>query len=125
MDGIRRKIMLVDDNLTNLSVGKNVLKDHYQVFVLPSAAKLFEVLPNVTPDLILLDIEMPEMNGYEAVQKLKADAKTAGIPVIFLSSSDDEASEAEGRALGAVDFVRKPFSAPDLIGRIEKHLSAF
>lgn len=123
MDSVRRKIMLVDDNLTNLTAGKNMLKDKYQVYTLPSAAKLFEILAKVNPDLILLDIEMPEMDGYEAIKELKADEKTAVIPVIFLTSAEGADSEAEGLRLGAVDFVRKPLSAPLLIERIEKQFA--
>jgi putative two-component system response regulator len=118
----RKKIMLVDDNLANLTVGKNMLKDQYEVFAIPSAAKLFEFLEHVLPDLILLDIEMPVMDGYEAIGKLKSDSRYADIPVIFLTSKTDEGSELEGLELGAIDYVIKPFSAPLLQKRIENHV---
>jgi putative two-component system response regulator len=118
----RRKIMLVDDNLANLTAGKNMLKEHHEVFVIPSAAKLFQFLDHVTPDLILLDIEMPEMNGYEAIKQLKGDRHYADIPVIFVTAKTDEGSELEGLALGAIDYVTKPFSAPLLLKRIENHM---
>lgn len=120
----RHTIMLVDDNMANLSIGKNMLKDKYEVYPLPSAAKLFEVLSHVSPDLILLDVEMPEMNGYEVIRQLKADTATADIPVLFLTVKSDENSELEGLNLGAVDYVPKPFSAPLLLKRIENHLLA-
>ena len=122
MENTRSKIILVDDNKANLSMGRNMLKTFYEVYPAPSAAKLFEILRNVIPDLILLDIEMPEMNGYEAMKKLKEDPHFAGIPVIFLTSKNDEDSELRGLELGAVDYVYKPFSAPLLLKRIENHL---
>ncbi|MDR1043054.1 MAG: response regulator [Clostridiales Family XIII bacterium] len=119
---IRKKIMLVDDNLANLTAGKTMLKEHYEVFAIPSAAKLFDFLNHVTPDLILLDIEMPDMNGYDAIKQLKGDKRYADIPVIFVTAKTDEGSELEGLALGAIDYVTKPFSAPLLLKRIENHV---
>ncbi|MDR1292628.1 MAG: response regulator, partial [Clostridiales Family XIII bacterium] len=119
---VREKIMLVDDNLANLTAGKNMLKEQYEVFTIPSAAKLFEFLAHVMPDLILLDIEMPDMNGYEAIKQLKGDKRYADIPVIFVTAKTDEGSELEGLALGAIDYVTKPFSAPLLLKRIENHV---
>jgi putative two-component system response regulator len=118
----RFKIILVDDNMTNLTMGKNLLRTFYEVFPVASAAKLFELLEHVVPNLILLDIEMPEMDGYEAIRILKADAKLADIPVIFLTAKSDEDSELDGLNLGAVDYVRKPFSGPLLLKRIETHI---
>ncbi|MDR2452808.1 MAG: response regulator [Candidatus Accumulibacter sp.] len=118
----RAKIMFVDDDMSNLILGKNMLKDRYEVYPLPSAAKLFETLAHVLPDLILLDIEMPEMNGYETMRRLQADERLAGIPVIFVTVRTDEGSELEGLSLGAIDYVFKPFSAPLLLKRIENHL---
>jgi putative two-component system response regulator len=120
--GGRRKIMLVDDNMANLAIGKAMLKEAYEVFAIPSAEKLFKILEHVAPDLILLDILMPEMDGYETIRRLKADVVTAEIPVIFLTSQNDEGSELEGLGLGAIDYVTKPFSAPLLLKRIENHL---
>ena len=115
-------IILVDDSEINLATGKNILRNFYHVISVPSAAKMFEVLEKVMPDLILLDIEMPEMNGYEAIKKLKADVKLSDIPVIFLTAKTDEESEMEGFDLGAVDYVTKPFYIPLLFKRINKEL---
>ncbi|MDR0600802.1 MAG: response regulator [Treponema sp.] len=115
-------IFLVDDNMTNLTTGKTMLKEHYDIFSIPSGAKLFEILEKVTPDLILLDIEMPEMNGYEAIKKLKEEKKTREIPVVFLTARNDPGSELEGLNLGAIDYISKPFSPPLLLKRIENHL---
>ena len=122
MEETRHKIILVDDNMANLTMGRNMLKTFYEVYPAPSAAKLFEILENVLPDLILLDIVMPEMNGYEAIKKMKADPRFANIPVIFLTSRNDESSELEGFNLGAADYVSKPFSAPLLLKRITNQL---
>ncbi|MDR0449889.1 MAG: response regulator [Treponema sp.] len=120
----RQRIFLVDDNMSNLTAGKTILKDNYDIFPIPSGHKLFEILERVNPDLILLDIEMPEMNGYEAIKKLKAEQKTAEIPVIFLTSRNDPGSELEGLNLGAADYIHKPFSPPLLLKRIKNHLLA-
>jgi putative two-component system response regulator len=118
----RQKIFLVDDNMTNLTTGKTILKDHYDIFSIPSGVKLFEILEKVTPDLILLDIEMPEMDGYQALKKLKGERKTRDIPVVFLTARSDPGSELEGLSLGAIDYISKPFSPPLLLKRIETHL---
>jgi putative two-component system response regulator len=118
----RQTIFLIDDNMANLTAGKTMLKDHYHVFSMPSGSKLFEMLEKVTPDMILLDIEMPGMNGYEAMKKLKAEKKTQDIPVIFLTARTDPGSELEGLSLGAIDYISKPFSPPLLLKRLENHL---
>jgi putative two-component system response regulator len=123
MENIRSKIIIVDDNMANLTMGRNILKTFYEVYPAPSAAKLFELLENnVRPDLILLDVEMPETNGYEAIKKLKSDPELSDIPVIFLTAKNDETSELEGFDLGAVDYISKPFSGPRLLKRIASHL---
>jgi len=123
MTGKRKKIIVVDDNLDNLSGLKNTLKDIYEVYPCPSASELFDLLEHIQPDLILLDVEMPEINGYEAAKKLKSDDKYRDIPIIFLTSMGDEQSEMEGLKLGAVDYIHKPFVAPLLLQRIKTHLS--
>jgi putative two-component system response regulator len=122
MDYGRQKIFLVDDNMTNLTAGKTMLKNYYDIFSIPSGNKLFEILEKVIPDLILLDIEMPEMNGYEAIKRLKTEKKTYDVPVIFLTARNDPGSELEGLNLGAIDYISKPFSPPLLLKRIENHL---
>jgi putative two-component system response regulator len=116
------KIFVVDDVDTNLMEAEQALEDEYEVFTLSSAGLMFALLQKVTPDLILLDIEMPGMNGFATMEKLKGEPKTANIPVMFLTASTDDAIEARGIRLGAVDFVVKPFSAPVLRNRIANHL---
>lgn len=118
----RQTIMLVDDNQANLNMGKNLLKDFYEVYALPSAERLFTFLESVTPDLILLDVLMPNMGGFDVIKILKANTRYAEIPVIFVTSKSEEANELEGLALGAVDYVAKPFSAAILLKRIETHM---
>ena len=122
MESSFSKIIIVDDDITNLTVGKNALFDKYDVFTVPSGFKLFQLLERVTPDLILLDIEMPGMNGYEIIKVLKKKEKTTDIPVIFLTTIIDPISEVKGLSLGAIDYITKPFSKELLLKRIELHL---
>ena len=122
MGNERQIIMLVDDNMASLTMGKNILKDKFDVYPIASGEKFFEILQKITPDLILLDVAMPEMDGYEVIRRLKASRKTQDIPVIFLTSRDDPGNELEGLSLGAIDYVSKPFSPALLIQRIDNHL---
>ncbi|MCL2500554.1 MAG: response regulator [Defluviitaleaceae bacterium] len=119
---MKKTIFVVDDNDTNLAIAKEVLKEHYRVMTLPSAEKMFGMLEKVTPDLILLDIEMPVTDGFTALTSLKANAVFASIPVIFLTAMTDSDVEARGFQLGVIDFIIKPFSAPVLLNRIKTHL---
>lgn len=118
----RKTVFLVDDSMTNLTIGKKALSGTYDVFTLDSGAVMFEMLENITPDLILLDVDMPEMDGYEAIKQLKANENTANIPVIFLTRMNEEDMELKGLSLGAIDYITKPFSTPRLLKRIEVHL---
>ena len=117
-----KTIFVVDDNKMNLLAARETLSEHYDVFTLASAVMMFELLEDILPDLILLDVVMPEVDGFEALSKLKADARYADIPVIFLTSKSDEATEARGFELGVVDFISKPFSKPVLLNQIKTHL---
>jgi len=121
-DSKKQKIMLVDDNKANLTMGKSILSEYYDVFAMSCADKLFEFLEHVIPDLILLDIDMPGMNGYETITLLKADKQYAEIPVIFVTAKNSELNEYEGLNLGAIDYVTKPFTSALLLKRIENHL---
>jgi putative two-component system response regulator len=119
---LQHKVILVDDNMTILQMGKALMRDRYEIFPAASAESLFELLQNVKPDMILLDVEMPGMNGYEALRVLKDDPKMMDIPVIFLTGNSDVGSELQGLELGAVDYILKPFSAPLLLKRIENQI---
>ena len=123
MERSRETIIMVDDDITNLSVAKSNLSDRYYFFTAPSGDTLFKILEKVKPSLILLDIEMPDMNGYEVIKLLKADEKTSGIPVIFLTARMDPVSEIDALKLGAVDYILKPFSKEMLIKRIDLHIA--
>jgi len=115
-------IFIVDDNNVNLLSADEALSKHYRVFTMPSALNMFDLLEDIMPDLILLDILMPVMNGFETLKKLKASKKYTNIPVIFVTSRNDVTTESLGFELGAVDFISKPFSAPVLLNRIKTHL---
>ena len=117
-----KTIFVVDDNNVNLIKAKQALTGHYRVLTMSSAGKMFELLDRTTPDLILLDIMMPEMDGFTAMGKLMENEHTAKIPVMFLTASTDEEVEARVFEIGAVDFVTKPFSPSVLLNRISTHL---
>jgi putative two-component system response regulator len=115
-------IMLVDDSGANLLTGKTALQEGCKVLTAGSAALMLETLEWSKPDLILLDVDMPDMSGFEAIGVLKARPETRDIPVIFLTAMNDSACELQGLELGAVDYIAKPFSPPLLRKRVELHL---
>ena len=117
-----KTIFVVDDSDVNLVQAKRALDEHYRVRTMPSAERMLKLIDKIMPDLILLDIQMPEMDGFTAINKLKENAKTANIPVMFLTASADDEIEAKGLQLGAVDFITKPFSPAVLLNRIAHHL---
>ncbi len=118
------KIMIVDDNVTNLNVARMALSDIYDVALISSGEKALSIVSKIMPDLIILDIEMPNMSGFETAKRLKAmTAPINSIPIIFVTARDDTGSELEGLTIGAVDYITKPFSFPLLQKRIELHLA--
>jgi len=117
-----KTVFIVDDNDTNLMAAKTTLDGKYKAFALPSAAKMFKLAEKITPDLILLDVDMPDTDGFEAMKMLKSDEKLKTIPVVFLTAKHDAESEIRGFEMGALDFINKPFSPPVLIKRIETHI---
>jgi putative two-component system response regulator len=119
----QKKIMLVDDNDANLTACKKILKPYYTVYPVPSAEKLYDLLEHITPDLVLLDVEMPDINGYEAARTLKNTEAYQKIPIIFLTARNDAISEMEGLNLGALDYIHKPFVSALLLRRLEMHLA--
>ena len=118
----RKKVILVDDNPINLKLARNTLMGKYDVFTVPSAEKLFQLLEKTLPDIVLLDVLMPGISGYDAIKVLKNNPRTADIPVIFLTSKNDTNSELEGFIQGAVDYVSKPFSPQLLLKRVDVHV---
>ncbi|MCL2294698.1 MAG: response regulator [Spirochaetes bacterium] len=122
MNAERKTIFLVDDDMTNLAIGKKNLSASYNVFTLNSGAVLLQMLEKKIPDLILLDVDMPKMNGYETIKILKSKPNTQNIPVIFLTARTESGDELEGLSLGAIDYITKPFQLALLLKRIEVHL---
>ncbi|MCL2108859.1 MAG: response regulator [Oscillospiraceae bacterium] len=120
---MKKVVFVVDDNDFNLTFAASVLEQEYTVLTMPSAEKMFSLLEKKRPDLILLDVQMPDMTGFEAMEILKGSEKFADIPVIFLTALTDADNEARGIELGAVDFIMKPFSEPVLLQRIKNHLN--
>ena len=123
---MKKLIMLIDDDSTNLMKGKEALQGLYDVMTVNSgirALALLEKFEKKIPDLILLDIDMPEMDGYEVIKRIKANKSTSKIPVIFLTALSAAENEYEGLNLGAADYITKPFNAKILQKRIETHLS--
>ena len=115
-------VLIVDDAETNIDILVETLGDAYDVRVAMDGAGALEYIRENPPDLILLDIMMPGMDGYEVCERLKSSEATRGIPVIFLTALTDEQDEARGLRLGAVDFITKPFS-PELVkSRVHNHL---
>ncbi|MDR1037552.1 MAG: response regulator [Deltaproteobacteria bacterium] len=120
----RSKVMIVDDDLTNLVFAKSALSADHDVYTAPSAARMFETIARgILPDLILLDISMPVMDGYQAIRLLKSDPSTRKVPVVFLTAFSSVQAEVDGLSLGAVDYIAKPFEPPLLRKRVELHLT--
>ena len=118
----RPTILVVDDTPANLSLLSHVLKGQYRIKVANSGVKALELATVAPPDLILLDIMMPEMDGFEVCRRLKATEATRQVPVIFLTAKTEIDDESLGFSLGAVDFIHKPISPPVVVARIKTHL---
>ena len=122
-DDPRPIVLVVDDTPDNLKVMSALLKDLYRVKIANGGEKALVIAESDTPpDLILLDIMMPEMDGYEVCKRLKANRKTKEIPVIFLTAMTAAEDEEKGLKLGAVDYITKPISPPVVMARVETHL---
>ena len=119
----RNKIIIVDDVMFHLLSTKERLKGMYEVFPAQSTEILFELLENISPELIILDVNMPNTDGYETLQLLKDDVRYSYIPVIFLSSHNTRANLIRAMNMGAEDFLPKPYTDAELIKSIETQLS--
>ncbi len=117
-----KTVFIVDDNDTNLTAAKSALDGVYKAFALPSAARMFKLGEKIRPDLILLDVDMPDVDGFMAMSMLRENTRLADVPVIFLTAHQDAETEIRGFEMGALDFINKPFSAPVLRKRIEAHI---
>ena len=121
---MKNLVFIVDDNEANLTAGATALEDKYDVLTMPSAKKMFDLieLHNKLPDLILLDVEMPDMNGLEAISELKKREKWRGIPVVFLTGWADEGLQVDAEDLGADDVIGKPFDPVALSECVRKYI---
>lgn len=119
----RPVILVVDDTPDNISLLSGLLKEQYKVKVATNGEKALQVAKAAPPDLILLDIMMPVMDGYETCRRLKEDEELNEIPVIFLTAKEEVEDENLGFDLGAVDYITKPISSPILLSRVKTHLT--
>ncbi|MEO5339829.1 MAG: hybrid sensor histidine kinase/response regulator [Magnetococcus sp. MYC-9] len=118
------KILIVDDEASNIDLLVNLLQAEYKLVIAKNGQQALQrVHVQPRPDLILLDIIMPGMDGFEVCQQLQAQAETAGIPVIFITGKDTPQDETRGLEVGAVDFIRKPFHPAVTLARIRTHLA--
>ncbi|OSM04036.1 HD domain-containing phosphohydrolase [Magnetofaba australis] len=116
------KIFVVDDTETNIDVLLETLADEYDVSVALDGESALEDIPLTNPDLILLDVMMPGMDGYEVCRRLKENPATREIPVIFITAKQESSDETHGFEVGAVDYITKPFSPPVVRARVSTHL---
>lgn len=122
MDKHRQKLLIVDDISINIEVLNEALEDEYEVLFATHGSDALELAVNERPDLILLDIMMPEIDGYEVCAQLKKKDCTKNIPVIFITSKSDEEDETKGLKVGAIDYIIKPFSIPIVKARVRNHM---
>lgn len=116
-------LLLVDDEPNNLQVLRHVLQDQYRLQFARDGERALQLIEQEQPALILLDVMMPGMTGLDVCRRLKGDPATASIPVIFVTALSDSSDEAEGFAVGAVDYITKPVSPPIVKARVKNHLS--
>jgi class 3 adenylate cyclase len=118
----RATVLVVDDTPANLSLLSNLLKERYRIKVANNGIKALELAAAAPPDMVLLDIMMPEMDGYEVCRRLKENEATRHVPVIFLTAKNEVEDEERGFSVGAVDFIHKPISPPIVLARVKTHL---
>jgi len=124
MNLLNEKILIVDDTVENLNLLKNILKDDgYELYLSKDGNKAFDIAKKIVPDLILLDIMMPIIDGYDTCKLLKDNDITKNIPIIFLSALDNPEDKIKAFNLGAVDYISKPFNAQEVLVRVKSHLS--
>ena len=118
-----KKILVVDDSAINLKMADKVLKENesYKPVLVPSGERAFKFLEKNRPDLILLDIMMPEMDGFEVLERLRADEAAKDIPVVFLTADEEPETRARAEAAGVQDIVGKPFKKEELLSVVAKY----
>jgi putative two-component system response regulator len=118
----KKQILVVDDNISNLKYISAQLSDVYQVIMAKSGDQALKIAERQVPDLVLLDIDMPEMDGFETLKKMQENPDIPKLPVIFLSANNDPRTEVKALSVGAMDFIAKPFEKSILTHRLELHL---
>ncbi len=118
-------VLIVDDTETNVDILVETLGEDYDIAVAMDGESALEAVEEEPPDLILLDIMMPDMDGYEVCKRLKDNPETEDIPVIFLSALTEADEKQKGLKLGAVDFLTKPFNPSVIQDKVKQHLTAF
>ena len=116
-------VLVVDDEPANIDLLSGILAPFYEIKVAPSGKVALKIVQKFTPDLILLDVMMPEMDGFEVCRRLKADGRLSNIPVIFVTALIQGADEEKGFAVGAIDYITKPVSPSITLARVKTHLS--
>ncbi|MDC0602017.1 response regulator [Aliiglaciecola sp.] len=119
------RVLIVDDEPNNLQLLRQVLKDKYNISFASNGLEALEAAPRIKPDLILLDVMMPELDGYQTCIKLKADPRTENIPVIFVTAKSQVFDETKGFDVGAVDYITKPISGAIVQARVATHLALY
>lgn len=123
MESKKPLILIVDDIIENIKVVGDILRDAgYSIAVADSGAEALSTIVNIKPDMILLDIQMPEMDGYEVCRRVKSEEVSAGIPVVFLTAKSDIDEIVKGFDVGGVDYITKPFNSRELLARVKTHL---
>src|SRR5437867_12987110 len=121
---MNERILVVDDTPANIQTVAAILKGKgYQLSVATNGKQALDALTKIRPDLILLDVMMPELDGFETCQRIKSSEAWRDIPVIFLTAKTDTADIVKGFEMGAVDYVGKPFNAHELLARVHTHLT--
>ena len=119
----KARILIVDDLKSNIKVLAQILRSDYEISVAMNGKQALESARRDDPDLVLLDVEMPDMDGYEVCEHLKSQETTHDIPIVFVTGKDTEEDETKGLKLGAVDYITKPFRKNIVQARVKTHVA--
>jgi len=124
MDDVKKNsLLIVDDDTLNLMELTHIFQPFYRIYVAKDGVSAIKIAQRSLPDLILLDIVMPDKNGFEVINELKSFETTKDIPVIFITGIVDKDSENAGLTAGAVDYIHKPFDASNVRARVHRHIN--
>lgn len=123
----RLSILVVDDSRTVLSQIEGVLESagNYQINCRESAEEALELLQSTAPNLIILDVKMPGIDGFEACRRIKTDPRLSSIPIVFVTALNDTINRMEGYRAGGIDYISKPVDGNELLDRVKKHITAY